>query len=496
MADKRDNNRKVVDKTTKTAKKSELVQISRREQRLRERLLTVDEDTVHDEKRLHDNSEQRKARLTRKINATRARQEQRLDRQERSVVYHLSPLLYRLLTPFYAIGRGFKKLWGKITGRVEHHRQVTPHRSFYLTTHAQAVRQINISGYLRFTHEVGRLIWDNKRLYLKALIVLTIALLTVIGFGVKDNYVNVREALQEAGLNGAFQVVGLITQAVITSLTVTNVNNQSYALLLALVAWMALIYIVRHIYGGRTKMKLRDAIYNSAGPFVSLLTIIAFVFVQLLPLAFALISYSAVTGAGYINEGIEIENMAAWCVIAVITILTVYWMVTSLLTMITVTIPGIYPLRAYFETSVLVSGRRVKILLRVLMMFVPLILLWLAVLIPTVSLDAVIKFDNFPFVQLITTTLVAASFIWISVYLYMLYRRLLDSPEQPAGTPNGRFIWPWQRKRRQAEIARRVDNEKNAKKDDAPTKAKNDTNPTTKKLTDKKGGDAIDDRSA
>ena len=173
----------------------------------------------------------------------RARQEQRLDRQERSVVYHLSPLLYRLLTPFYAIGRGFKKLWGKITGRVEHHRQVTPHRSFYLTTHAQAVRQINISGYLRFTHEVGRLIWDNKRLYLKALIVLTIALLTVIGFGVKDNYVNVREALQEAGLNGAFQVVGLITQAVITSLTVTNVNNQSYALLLALVAWMVVSLI-------------------------------------------------------------------------------------------------------------------------------------------------------------------------------------------------------------------------------------------------------------
>lgn len=76
MADKRDNNRKVVDKTTKTAKKSELVQISRREQRLRERLLTVDEDAVHDEKRLHDNSERRKARLTRKINATRARQEQ------------------------------------------------------------------------------------------------------------------------------------------------------------------------------------------------------------------------------------------------------------------------------------------------------------------------------------------------------------------------------------------------------------------------------------
>ena len=33
----------------------EMVQITRREQRLRERLLTVDEDVIHDEKRLHDN---------------------------------------------------------------------------------------------------------------------------------------------------------------------------------------------------------------------------------------------------------------------------------------------------------------------------------------------------------------------------------------------------------------------------------------------------------
>ena len=105
--------------------------------------------------------------------------------------------------------------------------------------------------------------------------------------------------------------------------------------------------------------------------------------------------------------------MAAWCVIAALAILTIYWMITSLLTLVTVTIPGIYPLRAYFETSVLVSGRRVKILLRILMMLLPLVILWLVVLIPVVLIDQAVTFDSVPFVQLFTTLLVAASLIWI-----------------------------------------------------------------------------------
>ena len=453
---------KVVDRATKSAKhdeRTEMVQITRREQRLRERLLTVDEDIIHDEKRIHDNGERRKARLTRRINQVRNRQEERLNRRDNSRLYHRSPLLYTLIAPFRAIGRGVRSICRKLRGRAEHHRLVTPHRSFYLTTHAQSVRQINISGYFRFIHEVGRLIWDNKWLYFKVLLALTIALLFIIGLGAQSNYIEVRDSFNEVGMGWFLTLVGLLTQAIITSMTVTDANRQAFAMVLVLVVWMALIYIVRHIYGGRTKMKLRDALYNSSGALVPLLVILVVVLIQMLPLAIGLISYSAVTGAGYINEGIEIENMAAWCIIAALVILTIYWMITSLLTLVTVTIPGIYPLRAYFETSVLVSGRRVKILLRILMMLLPLVVLWLVVLIPVILIDQAVQFNTVPFVQLFTTLLVAASLIWVSVYLYMLYRRLLDSPEQPVGTPNSQFVWPWLRKKRAAEIAKAVDHD-------------------------------------
>lgn len=444
---------KIVDLSTKTSRKEELVQISRREQRLRERLLAVEEDLIHDEKHAQAKRDNRKAKLTRKINKARCHQEAKLNRQDNSRLYRKSKLLYRLATPLFAIGRGIRGIYRKLRGRVEHHKAVTPHRSFYLTTHAQAVRQINISGYGRFVHEVWRMIWDNRRLYGKTLLALTCALLVIIGLNAQSNYIDMREALQEVGLGAFLEWVGMMTQAIITSMTVSDANRQMLAAVIVAMAWLVLIYIARHVYGGRNRqMKLRDAVYNAGGPILSLATILIVTLAQLLPLAIVLISYSAVTGAGYINQGIEIENMAAWCAIAAVGILTIYWMVTSLLSLITVTIPGIYPLRAYFETSIQVSGRRVKILLRILMMLLVLAFTWLVVLGPIVVIDAWWKPQSFPLVQLATTLLVAASLIWISVYLYMLYRRILDSPEQPVGTRGTRFVWPWLRKKRQAEI--------------------------------------------
>lgn len=432
--------------------KKQYVEISRREQRLRERLLTVDEDIVRSEKRLHRNGERRKTKLAAKINQARSRQEIKLNRRDNSKLYDKAPWAFYLTTPFRTIGRGIKKLFSLAKKGVDHHKATTPHRSFYLTTHAKAVRQINISGHIRFIGEVWRFIWDNRWIYFKALLLLTAVLLSVIGLSAQANYIEIREALQEVDLGWFLETVGMTTQAVITSLTVGDANKQTFAVILVMFIWLALIYIVRRIYSGQTKFKLRDALYNSGGPFISLLAMLIVVMVEILPLAIVLISYAAVTGAGYINQGIEIENMAAWCAIAVVAILTIYWMITSLISLITVTIPGIYPLRAYFETSVLISGRRVKILFRILSMFIPLLIMWFVILVPAVILDGFIKFKTLPFIQIVTTLLVAASLIWISVYLYSLYRRLLDSPEQPAGTPNSRFVWPWLRRRRTAEI--------------------------------------------
>ena len=421
-------------------------QISHREQLLRERLLTVDEDLVRAETRLRQKGEARRRKLAAKINRVRSRQEAKLDRRDKSRLYHRARPLYYLLCPVFAVGCFFRSVYRWACRKTEHHRHVSPHRSFYLTTHAQAVRQINISGYGRFVTEVWRMVRDNWLIYLKITLLMALAIIAVVGVSnAHSNYVDTREAMEKVDLHPFLKQAGLVTQAIITSLTVTDANRQAATFIIVAVAWLSLIFIARRVYSGN-QLRLRDAIYSAGTPLVPMMVLLVAVLVQLLPLALVLISYSAITGAGYINQGIAIENMAAWCVILAVLVLTIYWMVTSLLTLVSVTIPGLYPMRAYYETSIQVAGRRVKILFRILMMFLPLLVLWALVLIPTVLLDSILKPKTFPVVQLVVSLLAAISCTWVSAYMYVLYRRILDSPEQPVGTI-GRVVWPWQRRK-------------------------------------------------
>ncbi len=421
-------------------------QISHREQLLRERLLTVDEDLVRAETRLRQKGEARRRKLAAKINRARFRQEVKLDRRDKSRLYHRVRPLYYLLCPVFAVGRFFRSVYWWACRKTEHHRHVSPHRSFYLTTHAQAVRQINISGYGRFVTEVWRMVRDNWLIYLKITLLMALAIIAVVGVSnAHSNYVDTREAMEKVDLHPFLKQAGLVTQAIITSLTVTDANRQAATFIIVAVAWLSLIFIARRVYSGN-QLRLRDAIYSAGTPLVPMIVLLIAVLVQLLPLALVFISYSAITGAGYINQGVAIENMAAWCVILAVLVLTIYWMVTSLLTLVSVTIPGLYPMRAYYETSIQVAGRRVKILLRILMMFLPLLVLWALVLIPTVLLDSILKPKTFPVVQLVVSLLAAISCTWVSAYMYVLYRRILDSPEQPVGTI-GRVVWPWQRRK-------------------------------------------------
>lgn len=419
------------------------VRASRRELRLRERLESIDEEIVRDEKRAKSVGEARRQNLQRKVAKARKRQNEILNRRESSRVYHKFPALYYLLSPCFAIGRFFLGIYRKLRCRVEHHKQVTPHRSFYLTTRGQSIRRIKISGYFRFQYEVGQLIWDNKKIFTKYVLLLFVALVIVTGLSSQESYVAVRDALNEAGLANWAKVPALFVQGFLDVTSVTDTAKQPLFVLLVVFAWLVAIFIMRNIYNG-DRIKLRDAIYGAGAPIVSIFTIIAVIIVQILPLALALAVYSSLSNSGLINQGIKIENMAAWVALALFAVLTLYWMITGVLCMITVTLPGIYPMRAYFETSKLVSGRRVAILCRIIAMLVTAFLAWVIVLLPVILLDVKFQFKTVPLVLCIAVFLFSLTIVWVSAYMYVLYRRILDSPLQPIGKSNKKkIVWPW-----------------------------------------------------
>ena len=182
--------------------------ISHREQLLRERLLTVDEDLVRAETRLRQKGEARRRKLAAKINRARSRQETKLDRRDESRLYHRVRPLYYLLCPVFAVGRFFRSVYRWACRKTEHHHHVSSHRSFYLTTHAQAVRQINISGYGRFVTEVWRMVRDNWLIYLKITLLMALAIIAVVGVSnAHSNYVDTREAMEKVNLTDRKSVV-------------------------------------------------------------------------------------------------------------------------------------------------------------------------------------------------------------------------------------------------------------------------------------------------
>lgn len=421
--------------------------ISKRELRLRERLESIDEEIVRDEERAKKLGEAKRTKLQNKVKKARAHQEAVIGRHEKSKVYRKSHVLYYLLSPVFAIGRFFRMIWRKLRKKAEHHKQVTPHRSFYLTTRGKSIRRIKMAGYLRFQLEVWRLIWDNRKLFGRFVCLIFAFLIIIYGVGSQSNYIDMRDTLNETDMANWVRIPALMAQAAVRGVSLSDTSMQLIMAFILIMAWLIMVYLVRKVYSGN-KPKLRDGLYNAGAPILSVITLLFCMLFQLLPLAIAVFAYNSMSNVGIINNGIAIENMAAWLVMFLLFTLTVYWMVTSILSMITVTIPGIYPMKAYFETSRLVSGRRLKILVRMAIMILPLALVWLISLGIAIPIDNVIKLDSVSLIPPLVMLLIAFSVVWLVSYLYLLYRRILDSPLQPIGDRRKRkIIWPWLRKK-------------------------------------------------
>jgi hypothetical protein len=138
------------------------------------------------------------------------------------------------------------------------------------------------------------------------------------------------------------------------------------------------------------------------------------------------LAYVAMSGVGAINWEIAIENMAAWCALAAIGALTLYWLTTSFIALIIVTNPGVYPFQAIQMSGDIVVGRRLRVMLRLIFMVVPMAILWLVILLPVILLDNWLKVDWLPLVPLVSLILTTITLVWVASYIYVLYRRLID----------------------------------------------------------------------
>lgn len=311
-----------------------------------------------------------------------------------------------------------------------------PHRSFQLTRRRDFARTLELPGYIAFTHYVNKTVWSNRKLLFGLAIIYLVLFAVLIGIGSQDTYTILTGSLKEAAVDitgGDLSQVGLAWMLFFTIATVgisdsPTESQQIYIALLGLMIWLTTVWLLRNRLAGH-KVRLRDGLYNAGAPIIPLFLVTLVLIVQLIPILIVAIGYQAATASGLLNGGVE--AMLFWMAAALLALLSFFWATGTFFAMVVATLPGMYPIKALRNAGDLVLGRRVRILLRWAWMFFVLALTWTIVLIPLILIDQFFKgvwpiLENVPLIPVILALLSAVSTIWLSSYVYLLYRKVVD----------------------------------------------------------------------
>jgi hypothetical protein len=345
-------------------------------------------------------------------------------------------------TPKAQFVRIVKKPYVGIASRVKDLQSRRPHRSFRRTLRRDYARSLKLPGYIAFTHYVNQTLWKNRKALLLLALVYSVFSVVLIGLGSQDTYNSLSSTLQTTSqqvFQGNLSQVGqagLLFLAIAgTGLSSTPTEGQQiYAVLLGLLIWLTTVWLLRNIMAGH-RVKMRDGLYSAGAPLISTFIIAAIFVVQLIPIALAVIGYYAAQTSGLLNGGVE--AMLFWIVAALLSLISLYWVTSTFFALIIVTLPGMYPFRALRTAGDLVIGRRVRILLRILWMFLCIIVAWAIVMIVFILLDTWLgsvwaPLQGVPVIPVLILVLTTLSLLWTSSYVYLLYRKVVDDDARPA----------------------------------------------------------------
>jgi hypothetical protein len=336
--------------------------------------------------------------------------------------------------------------WGKLTSpmttRVKKLLARRPHRSFRLTRRRDYKRSLKLPGYWSFTNYVRATLWKNWRLFGGLIVVYIVATVVISGFGAQETYANLSDVLKQSGgdlFKGNFGAVGqaslLLMSSLTTGLSPDLTQAQSVLGGLALFfAWLATIWLLRNTLAGHNP-RLRDGLYNSGSPVLATVLVGFIITLQLLPAAIAIIILSAAQASGLLEVGVS--AMLVWTSLILLCLLSIYWIASSFIALVIVTLPGMYPMQALRTAGDLVVGRRLRVLFRLLWLVFIVVLAWALIVIPMILFDDWIKqilpaISWLPLVPLTIIIMGSVTTVFATSYIYLLYRRIVDDDAAPA----------------------------------------------------------------
>lgn len=305
------------------------------------------------------------------------------------------------------------------------------HKSFARTRRRDYVRPLRLPGFVAFTGEVIKLLYGNWRIFLLLTIVFTVLALLLGGLSSQQFYTTLSDSFSndELGISSFIQTGTLVLSSAGILSAGLNETQQVYIGLMVIMTWLVVVWLLREIMAGRSP-SLRDGLYSAGSPLVATVLVALLLMVQLVPVGLLALAYSALLPTGLIEQGVGAFLFSA--IAALIVTLVLYWVTSSLLAMVIVTLPGMYPWRAMRAASDIIVGRRLQILLRVIWLLLSVVGWWVLVMTPVVLLDSWLTgvadwYSGLPLVSIMVVWLSAAVAVWTATYIYLLYRKVVEN---------------------------------------------------------------------
>ncbi len=326
------------------------------------------------------------------------------------------------------------KVWQRKTARFR------PHQSFRRSYREDYARNLTVPGLLHHTVDTFKMIFKHWKTFGLMLVLAMIFNIVLVGIMSEDTYTQFQDMLDQTQENlgvegiGYFAKAGLLLMSTITTGGLsqgTSEVQQVFAVIIFLLIWLATIFLIRHYLAGNNP-KLRDALYNAFTPLVSTFVVLAIIFTQLIPVFIVIITYSAAVTTGFLST--PFYALIYFIFAALMLLLSGYFLSSSLIALVAVTAPGLYPMTAIRTASDLMQGRRIKFIIRILYIAIVLIILWVVIMLPITALDLWLKsmidwLSGVPIVPFFLLFMTCFTFIFATTYLYLFYRRMLDAPE-------------------------------------------------------------------
>lgn len=227
----------------------------------------------------------------------------------------------------------------------------------------------------------------------------------------------------------------LLLIAVVLNLLLVGVDESAnysgvamtFRILIFLMVFLVTIFILRRRLAGR-EVGLREALYNAMTPLLSTLVVFLVAAMQSIPIVLLIIGYSAAVQTDFLKMPFYALLFLVFA--ALMILLSGYLLSSSLIALVAVSAPGLYPLKALRSASDLMAGRRMKFVYRLIALIIVMILVWVIIVLPMISFEAFMRqftwSAGIPFVQICLTVVTGFIEMYTTTYLYIYYRYLLN----------------------------------------------------------------------